>query len=943
MTLTADDGNGNTQACTFTVTLKDQTKPTITCPANLTVTPPVGQCTAAVTYATPLGADNCSPVTVSHVNGGLSGATFPAGATTVIWQATDPANNNTTCSFTVTVNANTVPVITCPANIVQANTPGVCGSIVTFTAPTAPVVCGLPAPVTQTGGLPSGSTFPVGLSTVTYTATAPGGATGTCAFTVTINDMQPPTVTCPANTTVINTNANASCQITIPNYIASLTASDNCSAVTEAQSIPAGPYSSGVSEGATITVSYTATDGATPANTTTCTVNITVHDDDAPAVVCQNASVNLNAAGTGSIATSAVFQSGTDNCGTINQMSVVPNAFTCANLGANTVVLTVNDGHGNNATCNATVTVVDQLPPSVVCKAFTAALNAAGQASVVPANVFQSGTDNCGTINQVSVVPNAFTCANLGANTVTLTVNDGHGNNATCNATVTVVDQLPPSVVCKPFTAALNAAGQASVVPANVFQSGTDNCGSVNLVSVAPSTFNCSNLGNNTVTLTANDGNGNNGTCTATVTVVDNNAPKMLCQSATIQLNAAGQASLTTAQVNAGSFDNCSISSLSVAPNTFTCANQGANTVTLTGADPSGNSATCTAVVTVVDLIAPVAVCKSASVVLGSNGTFTIPSSLINNGSSDNCSVNLSVVPAVLTCANIGITTVTLRATDGNGNTSTCSAQVTVRDLTGPNALCKNPTVYLNDLGQVTITAADVDNGSNDPCGILSRTINLTQFNCSNIGSPTAVVLTVKDIYNNTSTCLSNVTVKDNLAPTAVCEDVTATLGPTGRVTVYGANLASNSFDNCSVWSYTPIAKNYTTANIGANNLTITVKDWSGNASTCVSVVTVVPAGNGNFLQGGNSENGNYGLGDFNVYPNPSSGEATMAFQLPAEQAFSLRIFDLAGRMVYSQEDLGMEGENTVPLHLNNLVPGVYLIDFQSDNWKVQKRLVLQQ
>jgi Secretion system C-terminal sorting domain len=78
------------------------------------------------------------------------------------------------------------------------------------------------------------------------------------------------------------------------------------------------------------------------------------------------------------------------------------------------------------------------------------------------------------------------------------------------------------------------------------------------------------------------------------------------------------------------------------------------------------------------------------------------------------------------------------------------------------------------------------------------------------------------------------------------------------------------------------------------------------------------------------------------VYPNPSSGEATMAFQLPAEQAFSFRIFDLAGRMVYRQEDLGVAGENVVPLHLNGLLPGVYLIDLQSDNQKLQQRLVLQ-
>lgn len=84
------------------------------------------------------------------------------------------------------------------------------------------------------------------------------------------------------------------------------------------------------------------------------------------------------------------------------------------------------------------------------------------------------------------------------------------------------------------------------------------------------------------------------------------------------------------------------------------------------------------------------------------------------------------------------------------------------------------------------------------------------------------------------------------------------------------------------------------------------------------------------------------GIYDLVVFPNPTSGEATMAFQLPAEQSFVFRIFDTSGRMIYSREDLGIAGENYMPLQLDGLAPGVYLIDFQSENWKVQKRLVLQ-
>ncbi len=79
-------------------------------------------------------------------------------------------------------------------------------------------------------------------------------------------------------------------------------------------------------------------------------------------------------------------------------VSVVPNTFNCSNIGNNNVVLTVNDGHGNTATCNAVVTVSDNTPPLLTCKNISVNLNGSGSASIVPTDVFQSGSDNCGTV-----------------------------------------------------------------------------------------------------------------------------------------------------------------------------------------------------------------------------------------------------------------------------------------------------------------------------------------------------------------------------------------------------------------------------------------------------------------------------------------------------------------------------------------------------------------
>ncbi len=178
---------------------------------------------------------------------------------------------------------------------------------------------------------------------------------------------------------------------------------------------------------------------------------------------------------------------------------------------------------------------------------------------------------------------------------------------------------------------------------------------------------------------------------TATITLADTVAPVVLTRPVTLQLNASGTATLTAAQVNNGSSDNCSITSLTVSTTSFTCANVGPNTVTLTATDASGNTSSATAVVTVQDLVGPTVITRPLTVILSSTGSASITSAQINNGSSDACGISsVTVNPSTFTCANLGSNTVTLTVTDVNGNISTGTAIVTVTvDLstTGDNDL----------------------------------------------------------------------------------------------------------------------------------------------------------------------------------------------------------------------------------------------------------------
>ncbi len=102
VTYTFTDAVGNTATCSFNVTIIDNTLPTITCPAPVTVNNDPGQCSAVVSY-TVTGSDNCS-YTLAQTGGIASGSVFPFGTTTNSWKVTDASNNIATCTFTVTVN-----------------------------------------------------------------------------------------------------------------------------------------------------------------------------------------------------------------------------------------------------------------------------------------------------------------------------------------------------------------------------------------------------------------------------------------------------------------------------------------------------------------------------------------------------------------------------------------------------------------------------------------------------------------------------------------------------------------------------------------------------------------------------------------------------------------------------------------------------------------------
>jgi hypothetical protein len=109
---------------------------------------------------------------------------YGLGSTSVTLTVMDNHGASNSCSATVTVNDTTAPSVTCPGNISTNIPSGQTAAVVNYPPPTASDNCSAPAVVCDP---PSGSSFPLGVTNVTCTATDGSDNTGTCSFTVTVN------------------------------------------------------------------------------------------------------------------------------------------------------------------------------------------------------------------------------------------------------------------------------------------------------------------------------------------------------------------------------------------------------------------------------------------------------------------------------------------------------------------------------------------------------------------------------------------------------------------------------------------------------------------------------------------------------------------------------------------------------------------------------------
>lgn len=869
-----------TKDSTFTITVNDVEAPAFTsCPATINAFSAANSCGNSVNNPAPLYTDNCTlgttplawvmtGATTGNGTGNIGTHVFNVGTTAVSYTVTDASGNTATCNYSVIVTDTIRPAIVCASDIIHNTDPNICGAVVTYNAPASTDNCTVQSTV-QTAGLPSGSVFPLGVTTNTFVVTDAAGNTATCSFNVTIHDAQGPIMTPPVAQT-LNVGAGNNCQVPMPDYRNLFTIADNCSGVlTIEQLAPNQVGSLVIGYGGTRVIKVKATDVA--GNVSVDSFTLTLVDGTAPTTISQNISVNLNASGTATI-TAAMLNNGShDNCSAIT-LSASKLTFNCSNVGMNTVVLTATDASGNSATSNATVTVHDVTAPVVSCWSDTTLLKGLQCTTEIPDMTYRvNATDACG-VATVTQSPAAGTIVAAFTQTlpITLTVTDVNGNFTFCTFNVNFADQTKPAITNFPANIVINN-GQDSCGKAVTWSApiATDNCtilGAATLTSThAPgSVF---PLGTTTVTYTAVDLAGNDSVRSFTVTVVDAQAPVIAGCPSNVLVNTGANATTcgaTATWIEPTATDNCTAQGSLVWSKNHNPGDifpVGTTTVTYTATDAAGNvSNTCSFNVIVTDNTIPViAACPANITVFTGTGATTCNAvaTWIEPTASDNCTSAANLVwtknhaPGDVFPA--GTTTVTYTATDASGNVSnTCSFDVTVIDNTIPVLSGCPSTVLVNTGTSITpcsATATWIEPTAIDNC---TSSANIVWTKSHTPGSvfpvgTTTVTYTATDLKGNVSaTCSFNVIVTDNTAPVlAGCPATVNVTTGTGATTcnTTATWIEPTATDNCTASANLVWTKNHNPGDVfsvGTTTVTYTATDAAGNVSATCSFNVVV-------------------------------------------------------------------------------------------------------
>jgi len=717
------------------------------------------------------------------------------------------------CSASVSVRDCEAPSITCGPPL-QAECTGNESAFVSAGGADATDAC---STVSVSG--PGLAPYPLGSTSVAYTATDAAGNTAACTTQVQVSDTLPPSITCPAPTTAECVGGGAS-----NSGLGTASAVDVCSPVAVQ-----GPGLASFPLG-TATLIWSAAD--TSGNTASCSSPFTVADTQPPDLMILGPSDQTLECGTSFSDPAAVAS---DACaGDVSSRVVASGTVDPGTPGLYTRTYLVSDPSGNSAPAvTSTVTVADTLAPRLVLNGEAQASLECGASYVEPG---ATATDLCaGNLSSAVVVSGAVNAGQPGSYTTTYSVSDSAGNSASpLTRTVSVVDTQAPTLV-------LNGAASATLECGSAFveegATASDVCaGSLTSAVVISGAVDTARPGSYTRSYSVADPSGNAATVMRTVAVTDTQPPSLaLNGSAAMALDCGS----SFVDPGATAIDACqgNVNSRVTVSGAVDLGQAGSYVLTYGVTDSAGNAAAA--------VVRTVTVADTEGPVLSLNGLNPMPLECMRDWyaepgatAMDACSGDLSGAISIehgyIDSAWLGTYPVTYRAADSGGNVATAVREVRVQDTLAPE-------LYLNGATSVTLeckvsTFSDPGAVAQDVCsGNLTSAITVSGTVNTNATGAYPLSYRVQDGLGLVTEKVREVRVVDTRPPTITLEGSSTPVMECSREGFIA--LGASAADLCAgdITHRITISGTEHIVAPGTYPITYNVTDPSGNAAESVT------------------------------------------------------------------------------------------------------------